>query len=297
MKKFLTYLAFLMFALVFSQNTVISMTGDAVGGWTVDTDLTTTDGIHYSKDNVVITTGGIQFRENHAWTNTWGEWPFPNGKARAGGQVNVPVDRAGTYNVTFNLNTKIYTFSTNNFPKISIVAASLGWENGEIDLTTTDGITYTLQNQTIPAGDFKFRLEHSWSYTWGGTDFPSGTGTLIGVNAATDDGSTPSIVATEGTYDITFNRDTGEYSFTQASLSTKNSKKKVIAIYPTRSKDIVNFSEEVLSLSIYDETGKLVKKDDAKNTSINISGLKSGIYFIDLKLSNGDSLRKKIIKE
>lgn len=55
----------------------------------------------------------------------------------------------------------------------------------------------------MPGGDCKFRFNHDWAVNWGDTAFPSGTGTQNG----------PNIPAIAGTYDITFNQTTGEYSF------------------------------------------------------------------------------------
>jgi hypothetical protein len=56
----------------------------------------------------------------------------------------------------------------------------------------------------MPGGDFKFRLDHAWTTNWGTVGWPSGIGTQNGAN----------ITAIAGAYDVTFNQNTGEYSFT-----------------------------------------------------------------------------------
>jgi hypothetical protein len=82
--------------------------------------------------------------------------------------------------------------------------------NIDTDLTTLDNITYTLNNVTLttatgPTTGLKFRQAHDWTTNWGG-NFPSGTGVQDG----------PNIQTLAGTYDITFNRSNGTYTFQTA---------------------------------------------------------------------------------
>jgi hypothetical protein len=88
---------------------VISLTGAAVGGWGVDTDLTTTDGVNYAVNNVVMTTEGCKFRRDHDWASNWGAADYPAGTGTQGG-ANIPAI-AGTFNITFNNLTKAYVFT------------------------------------------------------------------------------------------------------------------------------------------------------------------------------------------
>jgi hypothetical protein len=93
-------------------------------------------------------------------------------------------------------------------PVISILGGSttVGW-SGDLDMATTDGVTYTYSNLvvTVPSSDpgVKFRQGHDWGTNWGSTAFPSGTATPNGAN----------IPATNGTYNVTFNRTSGAFSF------------------------------------------------------------------------------------
>jgi len=90
---------------------------------------------------------------------------------------------------------------------ISIVGPGVnGWPptNGpEILLSTTDNVTYTIQNLVVSTGLVKFRQDTSWTINWGGSTFPSGTATLNG----------PEIPTQAGTYNVTFNRTNGTYTF------------------------------------------------------------------------------------
>lgn len=91
---------------------------------------------------------------------------------------------------------------------ISIVGTGVnGWPDNmtgaELDMTTTDFITYTLANVAVTTGEVKFRQDHFWTTNWGGSTFPSGNGVQGGTNIPT----------VAGTYDITFNRSNGTYTF------------------------------------------------------------------------------------
>ena len=88
-------------------------------------------------------------------------------------------------------------------PLISIIGSFTGW-SGDVDMVTSDGINYTLSAFTFSTGDAKFRQDQSWNYNWGGSSFPSGIGTIGGNN----------ILINAGTYNVYFNRITGEYFFT-----------------------------------------------------------------------------------
>ena len=61
--------------------------------------------------------------------------------------------------------------------------------------------------------------------SWGGTTFPSGTGVLNSSNVADNIPTTP------GTYDVTFDRLTGEYAFTVSTLATGETVKKSKSLF------------------------------------------------------------------
>jgi hypothetical protein len=70
-------------------------------------------------------------------------------------------------------------------------------------MQTTDGVTYTLNQYHFNDGEIKFRQNDSWSINWGNTDFPAGYGISGG----------PNIPISDGVYNVTFNRFTGQYYF------------------------------------------------------------------------------------
>jgi hypothetical protein len=89
-------------------------------------------------------------------------------------------------------------------PSVGIIGTAVNGWNVDVDMVTTDGITYTLTNYPLSLGAMKFRQNNTWSINWGSTDFPTGIGYADGPNIP---------VISASNYDITFNRITGDYSF------------------------------------------------------------------------------------
>lgn len=97
----------------FTLNT-IAVVGSGVGGWPNDPQvdanvMSTTNGIDYTLNGLVVTNGAAKFRENNAWGTNWGGVGFPLGTTSGSDIVTV----AGTYNLTFNRTTGAYDFGTN----------------------------------------------------------------------------------------------------------------------------------------------------------------------------------------
>jgi starch-binding outer membrane protein SusE/F len=97
-----------------------------------------------------------------------------------------------------------------DFPMVGIVggSTSVGWNAGSsLQMTTADGVTYTYSGLEITVPDVdpgvKFVQDNAWDINWGGSGFPTGTGSQNGAN----------IPATNGTWDVTLNITTGAYSF------------------------------------------------------------------------------------
>lgn len=120
-------------------------------------------------------------------------------------------DDAGTITTQLSNPTylNVYTDQLNQpgpaFDQVEMLGTSVApynWFSG-VDLSTTDGIIYTLSNYSLPTGEVKFRLNHDWGVNWGNYTFPTGIGVQGG----------PNIPVETGIYDISFNRNTGEYNF------------------------------------------------------------------------------------
>lgn len=214
MKRKLLHLFILLLVCNVNAQT-ISIVGDGVNGWppTIGPEITlsTTDNITYSIPNLVVTTGFVKFRQDYDWGTNWGGSTFPNGQGTLSGQ-NIPTV-AGTYNVTFNRVNGTYTFvGTAAFPSIGIWGPAVDSQNGyvgpDVDMVTNDGITYTLSGFNFSSGNAYFRQDNATNFVWGSTAFPSGTAVLNG----------PSIPVNGGEFFVTFNRNTGAYSFEYPSI-------------------------------------------------------------------------------
>lgn len=206
-KLFLSIITVLLFSLNSSAQS-ISMIGDAVSGWGTDVVMSTTDNVNYTLSNFTFSNGGAKFRQDASWTTNWGANAFPSGTANLNGS-NIPVV-AGIYDVSFNITTRAYSFTpaVTGFDAISISGTAGPGLNADTAMLTVDGVNYTLNNCALTAGTLIFRKNNSSAVTWGSASFPSGTATQGGAE----------MVVTPGTYDISFNKTTGAYTFAFAKI-------------------------------------------------------------------------------
>jgi len=197
-----------------AQFNSMAIVGDGVGGWPTNAaseidaqQMTSTDGVHWSIDNLVTSSGGVKFRASNSWVNNWGATAgsFPTGTAVLNGSnITVPI---GIYNVTFNSTTLAFNFSPSNlYPAVSLSGAGVG--NTDVDLGTSDGVHYSGIGLAVN-GEVKFRQNHTDIVSWTPPTFPSGTavegtGTLNVVN---------------NVYNVSFNRTTLQYSFNFPSIA------------------------------------------------------------------------------
>ncbi len=260
----------------------VSITGTSVGGFGTDVDMATSDGVTYNLVNQGFTLGECKFRQDHDWVINWGATGFPTGTGTQGG-ANIPVPEA-TFNVTFNRNTGAYEFGT---VSIGIIGTAVnGWEMPDVDLHTTDNVHYLLTSYPLLNGDLKFRQDDSWAVNWGGT-FPAAVGVLNGTD----------IPITADYYDIAFNRNTLEYSFTVVALSTNEVAANPFRVYPNPTVDSWHFvaeDKQILSITVTDLVGKTVMNTDAQ--TIDASGFSRGVYFAQVKTADA-SQTLKLVKQ
>jgi len=88
-------------------------------------------------------------------------------------------------------------------------------------------------------------------------------------------------------------------TLTQASLATYQHKNTNINLYPNPVKKILNISknqQNIQNISIYNQIGQELFSLKSNVSTIDLSNLKEGVYFIEIKLNNA-VIRKKIIKK
>ncbi len=276
----------------------IALVGSAAGGWPTgavgevdDQVMTTTDGVTYTLINIPMIPGGCVFREGNAWAVKYGDTAFPTGTNNGGKDIIVPPGTApATYNVTLNTTTGAYAFTKNSYALVGDGAG--GWPTDpQIDanqLSSVDGINYTINGLVLTNGGAKFRLNNAWAGgDWGGDLFPAGPKT--GNNIPT----------VAGTYNLTVNVVTGAYDFGSA-LAVKNFSAGSFKVYPNPARTSWNITsnDDITSVQVYDMLGKSVyaKTASSKEVNVNATELSKGVYFAKVSTANGSST-VKLVKE
>ncbi|MGV3696478.1 T9SS type A sorting domain-containing protein [Flavobacterium sp.] len=249
-----------------------------------DVDMTTTDGILYTLSGFYFSSGSAYFRVNDNSTLTYGSVSFPTGTAvEQGPSIQVA---GGEWFVTFNRSTGAYSFT---YPSIGILgdATSVGWLNDDIDLITTDGFEYTLNDLVLTDGEVKFRKDNLWTTNWGSLGFPQATGIQDG----------PNIPVTAGTYDVVFQKSTGHYLFTNT-LSNPEYSVANVKIHPNPSNAIWNLKHDTTidAVTLFDASGKIIGNYAPNTTEFQLDGsnLSNGVYFIKINSGRDFSVQKII---
>ncbi|MFM2230229.1 MAG: hypothetical protein RL607_1487 [Bacteroidota bacterium] len=232
--------------------------------------MTTSDDVNYSLANFVFTSGNAYFRQNGNNNLTYGSTAFPSGTAVASGP-SIPIN-GGEWYVTFNRVTGVYNF---DYPQIGILGSALNGWTTDTDLITSDGFNYHVQ-VSLTTGAVKFRKNNAWGIDWGGTNFPSGTGTMGG----------PDInIPTTSTYYVQFEPLTGNYTFTDL-LSTSTFNKASFTAYPNPSNSTWTFegNSMMYKIELFDLSGKLLYSVAPSSTTFTLQNndLSQGIYMAQI---------------
>ena len=148
------------------------------------------------------------------------------------------------------------------------------WSLGSVTLT-----------DAAAGGGVKFRANTAWTVNWGAADFPSGVGTQDGAN----------ILCVAGTYNISFNSETGEYLFSDPTGTEEILSPSAVKVYPNPASQTLTIDLQELNVSgqasmrIFDMQGRVLRQTNVNVSgilSIDISDLNAGNYL--LNLSNGE---------
>ena len=200
-----------------------------------------------------------------------------------------------TSNADFSLFTPTIQRIFLKTPIVSLIGDA--YPNGnftnDLNMTSLDGTTYTLNNVSLTSGKaVKFRIDHDWRINWGAAatnPFPTGAG-MMGQGDIT--------IPTTGIYNISFNIATGVYNFTNT-LSIASFDKNNIVVYPNPAKNQINlqFPNQVRAdkITITDLTGKKVLEQN-NSSQVNVSNLAKGMYVIEA-VSGEEKFVSKFVKE
>lgn len=96
---------------------------------------------------------------------------------------------------------------------------------------------------------------------------------------------------------INWQKDDIAFYNTDCILSTENTDKGTITLYPNPVINTLHFSAKVSDVIITDKSGKKVKEHPGLNNVINLENLEKGLYYISFTENSQDYFTKKIIKE
>lgn len=249
----------------------ISIVGTGVNGWPPtngpEITLPSTDNTTYTISNLLVSNGLVKFRQDYSWTTNWGGTTFPNGQGILNGS-EIPT-QAGIYDVTFNRINGTYSFIGTPFPSIGIWGPAVDSQNGysgpDVDMITTDGITYTLSGFYFSSGNAYFRQDNNGSLVWGSTSFPTGTAVSSG----------PSLFIPGNEWFVTFNRITGEYSFTYPSIGILGTALNGFTAPDTDLNTTDGYNYTILGLTLLDGEVKF-RKDNLWTSNWGSLGFPSG---------------------
>lgn len=275
----------------------LGIIGDATpGGWDNDTDLTQdVDDPTIWRGAMELFDGEAKFRAEDDWAVNWGGALFPMGVGEQDG-ANIPVV-AGEYNITFNTLTGDYNFELFVvYDQISLVGEAspagawpepddMGANDTYLNQDADDNQLWTLSGVTLTdaaeGGGVKFRANTDWAVNWGLDTFPTGV--------ATQDG--PNILSVAGTYDVSFNSETGEFLFADPNSTVDVLNPADINVYPNPAQQTLYMDMSALAVSgqgkvmIYDLQGRLMKKQVvtmASTITIDVNDLNTGSYLVSV---------------
>jgi hypothetical protein len=248
--------------------------------------LATTDGINYTKNDIYFASASnANFVDHNNASQFWGGTGFPNGTAVLASSSLIPIP-AGYYNVSFNYSTGSYSFTV---PMVSLIGDFTSWSS-DVDMTSTDnGLTYSASAVVITGSGAKFRVNHNWGTAYGSTTFPSGT-------ASTSEPTNIPVVAS--TYDVTFNRVTGDFLFLDT-LTNSKFEFDNLSLYPNPTSGVFSINGNFEKAQVYAITGQLVKviTKTIDNNQFSVSDLNTGIYLVKVIDSENREKTIRLIKQ
>lgn len=225
------------------------------------------------------------------------------------GTVNLPVT-----GMTVKLDTTpigvTLTLTGDSNSMLGIGFGNIGMASGSDGFiyNSTANRDYTFIGKTMPNAD----PSQDWTET--SNTVSGSTRTIVATRSLSGGAGDFVIPNAAGTINIFYARKTGttlgyhdvgrDYAvltMTSSTLSTNEvaAASKKVSFYPNPAKTIVNLKniDRINSLDIYDATGRKVKSIQPEGENINIEDLKSGTYYFEIKLKDGNLSYEKLIKE
>lgn len=171
-----------------------------IGGWNTFFPMVETEsgisGFYYIAKADNVSNWGFKFTSTPDWDNPqYGAGADAGTIALDGGNIDLPEGfDTGFYKI--DVDTKALTFSVTPITIISLIGSAV---NGDTNWGTDYDMTFNTETLAwegtfeLTAGEFKFRANHDWTYSWGGP-----------ADALTSNNGANLVIETAGTYKITF---------------------------------------------------------------------------------------------
>lgn len=168
---------------------------------------------------------------------------------------------------------------------------------------------YTFIGMTTPTVD----ASQDWTET--SNTISGSTRTIVATRSLSGGAGDFAIPNTAGTINIFYSRKSngtalgyhdagrGYATLTMASSTLATNEiaiaEKKSALYPNPAKSTVNFKNynKIHNIDIYEATGRKVKSIQPDKESINVEDLKSGNYYLEIRLKDGNISYEKLVKE
>ncbi len=252
------------------------------GNTLISTEFTTDKNSYCVNDDVIFNDNSYGSPESWVWN--FGEGAIPS-TATGKGPHTVSYSTSGNKKITLTVErgTGQYTLEESEYITGSVPEAA-GAITGETNVGVGETHTYTVVNQDNVI--FKWEVPDPWQYYSSTTNkidiefIGSNTGTVtVTPSNACGDGASASLEIIAG-----------------SSTGIEGLGDEFISIYPNPAKDFINIlGADESNICIYNDSGILVKKigKSEVNSPINISGLSTGIYHVQVIIK--DKTYTKII--
>jgi len=204
-----------------------------------------------------------------------------------------------TTNRTGWLKTNVFDLSAGNYTvKFDYGVTAYNSTNAASSWGSDDVVQFIVSSD----GGSTWTVLKTWDAT---TPIPSNSATTYSFDLANFTGANTvfAIYGTDGTVDDSadFEFFVDNFAVESTSLSTSEVKnnKKTISVHPNPFKDVLYLSEtkDLKSVTITDVSGRVVKTIDHPTNELNLSILKTGLYFVLVEFKDGSKSTVKAIKQ
>ncbi|GAA4304717.1 T9SS type A sorting domain-containing protein [Aestuariibaculum suncheonense] len=186
-----------------------------------------------------------------------------------------------------------FPIPANSYNKVTITLKNESTNDDELGLIIDNGSGSEVITMPMTTGDTGFK-----TYTFNQTQFTTAwSGDITTMRIRFTDADNITVGRSSGTGNIIIDNIVFEYD---SSLSAENFNKGTFTLYPNPAKNVVYFNttNTISKIEVFSITGKKVLETSKfNNNAMNISSLKSGLYLLNIRDSENNTMVKKLIKQ